>query len=175
MDRVAGTDVVDLVDGTITSPGSKFKIHIPGRGIVALTAGRQVRDASGQIIFSAGPADIDTFNPIALCTGPGVTVVPCQRATVVRGDLRRLPYLAHELGGDGPMMTAVVHWGPVVRGPGVAQRSRVWKAPEPQPRSSHGVERSNPGQTRIGQSRWVCAKVCRGESGVGGWHGPGRG
>ena len=68
VDRVAGNDIVDLVDGTFTSAGSKIKIHIPGRGIVALTAGRQVRDASGQIIFSAGPADVDTFNPIALCT-----------------------------------------------------------------------------------------------------------
>ena len=67
-DRVAGPDVADLVDGTITAAGSKFKIHIPGEGIVALTAGRQVRDASGQTIFSAGPADIDTFSPTALCT-----------------------------------------------------------------------------------------------------------
>ena len=67
VDRVAGNDVVDLVDGTFASAGSKIKIHIPGRGIVALTAGRQVRDASGQIIFSAGPADVDTFDPIALC------------------------------------------------------------------------------------------------------------
>jgi hypothetical protein len=68
VDRVAGTDVIDLVDGRTTAAGSKFKIHIPGEGIVALTAGWQVRDASGQIIFSAGPADINTFNPTALCT-----------------------------------------------------------------------------------------------------------
>jgi hypothetical protein len=68
VDRVADTDVIDMVDGTITAAGSKFKIHIPGEGIVALTAGRQVRDASGQTIFSAGPADIDVFNPTALCT-----------------------------------------------------------------------------------------------------------
>jgi hypothetical protein len=70
MDTVAGTDTFDVVDGafTQTATGVKFHIHIPGQGIVALTAGRQVRDTGGQIIFSAGPADIDPSNPSALCT-----------------------------------------------------------------------------------------------------------
>jgi hypothetical protein len=70
MDTVAGTDTFDVVDGVFTptaATGVKFHIHIPGRGIVALTAGRQVRDASGQIVFSAGPADIDPSDPSALC------------------------------------------------------------------------------------------------------------
>lgn len=70
MDTVAGTDTFDVVDGafTQTATGVKFHIHIPGRGIVALTAGRQVRDTSGQLVFSAGPADIDPSDPSALCT-----------------------------------------------------------------------------------------------------------
>jgi hypothetical protein len=118
VDRVAGTDVVDLV-----AAGSKIKIHIPGQGIVALTAGRQVRDASGQIIFSAGPADVDTFDPIALCVGPGVTAVPCPRARAGRGDLRCLSECWPANWEQAvPVVTGAVRCDLVVRGPDAAPK-----------------------------------------------------
>ncbi|MGY1615528.1 hypothetical protein ACI797_02160 [Geodermatophilus sp. SYSU D00691] len=67
VDRVAGTDTVDPVTGEFTSTGRKINLHRPGEGTLALTAGRTVRDASGAVVFQAGPADVDVFELTGLC------------------------------------------------------------------------------------------------------------
>ena len=67
VDRVAGTDTINLLNGTSTSIGRKINIHIPGQGTVAVTAGRTVYGPDGSVTFSAGPTDVDPRDP-----GPGL-------------------------------------------------------------------------------------------------------
>jgi hypothetical protein len=66
-DRVAGTDTLDPTTGEFTSTGHKIHLRLPGEGNVAVTAGRTVRDADGNITFQAGPADVDIVDLTGLC------------------------------------------------------------------------------------------------------------
>ncbi len=54
--------------GSVTLVGLSFHVHVAGKGILVLSAGRMVIDADGQITFLAGPHDQITTNGQALCT-----------------------------------------------------------------------------------------------------------
>lgn len=50
--------VLDLANGTETDIGLRFRAVFPGIGAVLLDAGRVVFDASGAVVFSAGPHQV---------------------------------------------------------------------------------------------------------------------
>lgn len=57
-DTVVGLDTFDLVSGQATFVGPGLKVPVKGEGVVLLHTGRKVFDASGDLIFNAGPDDI---------------------------------------------------------------------------------------------------------------------
>jgi hypothetical protein len=48
---------IDLLTGESRSTGTNVRVFLPGGGTIQLTAGIQIRDATGSIIFDAGRLD----------------------------------------------------------------------------------------------------------------------
>ena len=59
--------VEDLVAGTTTFLGVRFRVNFPGLGYVLLDAGRVVFDADGNVIFKAGPHQVINEDFEAFC------------------------------------------------------------------------------------------------------------
>lgn len=49
---------VDLVEGTESDVGLRFRVTFPGLGVVLLDAGKIVFDADGNVVFEAGPHQV---------------------------------------------------------------------------------------------------------------------
>ena len=48
---------IDLLTGESRSTGTNVRVYLPGGGTIQLTAGIQIRDASGTIILDGGRLD----------------------------------------------------------------------------------------------------------------------
>ena len=67
IDRVAGGDRI-LPDGTVISFGAKPAMVDPGLGAIVLTTGRKIYDPAGNLVFEAGPNDVDVTDLTQYCT-----------------------------------------------------------------------------------------------------------
>jgi hypothetical protein len=59
----AWTRTQDFVENTLTFTGRRFRVHIPGQGVLALDVGRTVLDFSTnppQLLFEAGQHEFNT-------------------------------------------------------------------------------------------------------------------
>ena len=61
-------DTLNVVNGTVTSTATTFKITLRGHGVIFINAGRIVYNAdTGEVLFQAGPLDYFNADFDALC------------------------------------------------------------------------------------------------------------